>query len=132
MIFTPYSGCLLRLARSPFGDSFTYSCIIRQCFTGSPADQITKARVSGNRVFVKSLTHEETPEEGEHSGWKDSVEAIESDEEREDYNKSDMFQRITSKPNLVSRRSLLTYLIHKNDRASALQNAASRRAPAIH
>ncbi len=43
-----------------------------------------------------------------------------------------MFQRVTSKSNLVSRRSLLTTLIHENDRASALQNAASRCASAIH
>ncbi len=101
-------------------------------FIGSPTDQIIKARVSGNRVFVKSLTHEVTSEEGEDSGWEDSDEAIESDEEREDGNKSDMFQRVTSKPNLVSRRSLLITLIHENDRASALQNAASRCASAIH
>ncbi len=99
------------------------------------ADQINEARVSGNRVFVKSLTHEVTTEEGEDSGWEETDEAIESDEEREDDNKFDgparfneeeMFQRVTSKPNLVSRRSLLTTLIHEDDRALALQNAASR------
>ena len=82
-----------------------------------------------------------TPEEGEDSGWEKMDEAIESDEEREDGNKSggparfveeEMFQRVTSKPNLISRRSLLTTLIHENDRALALQNAASRSAPAIH
>lgn len=76
-----------------------------------------------------------TTEEGEDSGWEETDEAIESDEEREDDNKFDgparfneeeMFQRVTSKPNLVSRRSLLTTLIHEDDRALALQNAASR------
>ena len=81
-----------------------------------------------------------TPEEGEDSGWEKMDEAIESDEEREDGNKSggparfveEMFQRVTSKPTLVSRRSLLITLIHENDRALALQNAASRSASAIH
>lgn len=43
-----------------------------------------------------------------------------------------MFQRVTSTPNLTSRRSLLTTLIHESDRVSALQNVASRSASAVH
>ena len=42
-----------------------------------------------------------------------------------------MFQRVESKPNLVSRRSLLTTMIHEPERAIALQNAASRSTPAL-
>ncbi|KAF1953253.1 DUF1752-domain-containing protein [Byssothecium circinans] len=42
-----------------------------------------------------------------------------------------MFPRVDSKPNLVSRRSLLTTMMHQGDRAQALQNAASRSQPAI-
>ncbi|KAF2124083.1 DUF1752-domain-containing protein [Dothidotthia symphoricarpi CBS 119687] len=42
-----------------------------------------------------------------------------------------MFKRVDSKPNLVSRRSLLTTMMHEGDRAQALQNAASRSTPAI-
>lgn len=42
-----------------------------------------------------------------------------------------LFQRVDSKPNLVSRRSLLTTALHQGDRALALQNAASRSTPAI-
>jgi Protein of unknown function (DUF3295) len=41
-----------------------------------------------------------------------------------------MFQRVDSKPNLVSRRSLLTIQIHENDRASA-QYTASHSTPTI-
>ena len=101
-------------------------------------DQITEARVYGNGVFVKSLTQEETLEKGEDSEWEETEEALQSDEEREDGdesgglarpNEKEMFQRVTSKPNL---RSLLTTLIHENGRATALQNTASRSAPAIH
>ena len=46
-------------------------------------------------------------------------------------NEREMFQRVDSKPNLVSRRSLITAAMHEKDRASALQNAASRSTPAI-
>jgi hypothetical protein len=42
-----------------------------------------------------------------------------------------LFSRVDSKPNLSSRRSLLTTALHQGDRASALQNAASRSSPAI-
>ncbi|KAF2870373.1 hypothetical protein BDV95DRAFT_496422 [Massariosphaeria phaeospora] len=41
------------------------------------------------------------------------------------------FQRVDSKPDLTSRRSLLTTMMHQGDRAQALQNAASRSSPAI-
>lgn len=46
-------------------------------------------------------------------------------------NEQSMFKRVDSKPNLVSRRSLLTTMMHEGDRAQALQNAASRSTPAI-
>ncbi|KAF2713958.1 DUF1752-domain-containing protein [Pleomassaria siparia CBS 279.74] len=41
------------------------------------------------------------------------------------------FHRVDSKPNLVSRRSLLTTALSQGERAQALQNAASRSTPAI-
>lgn len=101
-------------------------------FINSFTDQIIKVRIFNNRVFVKSLTHEMTSEENENFGWENFDETIESDEERKDDNKFDMFQRVTSKSNLVSRCSLLITLIHENDWASALQNAALRCASAIY
>ncbi|EFQ94295.1 hypothetical protein CFE70_009614 [Pyrenophora teres f. teres 0-1] len=42
-----------------------------------------------------------------------------------------MFPRVDSRVNLSSRRSLLTTALHQDDRASALQNAASRSSSAI-
>ncbi|KAH9835505.1 DUF1752-domain-containing protein [Teratosphaeria destructans] len=72
-----------------------------------------------------------------------SESAIEDDDDSSDWEDSDdqsgpssvnekeLFQRVDSRPNLTSRRSLLTTLMHEPDRAKALQNAASRSSPAI-
>lgn len=43
-----------------------------------------------------------------------------------------LFQRVDSRPNLTSRRSMLTTLLHQNDRAAALSNAASRSSPSMY
>lgn len=72
-----------------------------------------------------------------------SESAIEDDDDSSDWedsddgsgpssvNEKDLFQRVDSRPNLTSRRSLLTTLMHEPDRAKALANAASRSTPAI-
>ncbi|KAK0278614.1 hypothetical protein LTR35_004313 [Friedmanniomyces endolithicus] len=73
-----------------------------------------------------------------------SESAIEDDDDSSDWEDSDeqqsgpssiaenhLFQRVDSRPNLTSRRSLLTTLMHEPDRAKALQNAASRSSPAL-
>ena len=73
-----------------------------------------------------------------------SESAIEDDDDTSEWEDSDdvqsgpssvneqaLFQRVDSRPNLTSRRSLLTTLMHEPDRAKALQNAASRSTPAI-
>ncbi|KAF2760322.1 DUF1752-domain-containing protein [Pseudovirgaria hyperparasitica] len=46
-------------------------------------------------------------------------------------NPSELFQRVDSRPNLTSRRSLITSALHEGDRVRALQNDASRSSPAI-
>jgi hypothetical protein len=73
----------------------------------------------------------------------DAIEDEDSDEEWEDEDadndnsgptsepEKELFHRVDSRPNLTSRRSLLTSLMHEGDRAKALQNAASRSSPAI-
>ncbi|KAF2025573.1 DUF1752-domain-containing protein [Setomelanomma holmii] len=66
----------------------------------------------------------------------DSEEEWEDDDENEESGPSSLregglFQRVDSKPNLQSRRSLLTTALTETDRALALQNAASRSSPAI-
>ncbi|CAO2658385.1 Nn.00g061080.m01.CDS01 [Neocucurbitaria sp. VM-36] len=66
----------------------------------------------------------------------DSEEEWEDDDENEEsgpssVNERPLFPRVDSKPDLTSRRSLLTTALHEGDRALALQNAASRSTPAI-
>jgi hypothetical protein len=71
-----------------------------------------------------------------------AIEEEDSDEEWEDDDNEEsgppsvaehrpQFPRVDSQANLTSRRSLLTTALHHGDRASALQNAASRSSPAI-
>ncbi|KAK4508300.1 hypothetical protein PRZ48_002038 [Zasmidium cellare] len=72
-----------------------------------------------------------------------SESAIEDDDDSSDWEDSDdasgpssvndqgLFQRVDSRPDLTSRRSLLTTLMHEPDRARALANAASRSQPHI-
>lgn len=100
-----------------------------------------------NHVSTRTI-HDITSEESEEAIESDSeddsddnaIEEEDSDEEWEDDNEDSavasmderpLFQRVDSKPNLVSRRSLLTTMMHQGDRAQALQNAASRSTPAI-
>jgi hypothetical protein len=73
-----------------------------------------------------------------------SESAIEDDDDSSDWEDSDdgsgpssmydreLFQRVDSRPNLASRRSLLTTALHEPDRAQALADAASRSTPALH
>lgn len=74
------------------------------------------------------MTYERIIEEGEGSEWEDT-----GDEECDEpsgtvkSNENKMFPRI--KPKMVSRRSLLTELIHGNAGGSALQNVASCSSP---
>lgn len=72
-----------------------------------------------------------------------SESAIEDDEDSDEWEDSDdqsypaslnekeLFQRVGSRPNLTSHRSLLTTLMHEPDRAKALANAASRSTSAL-
>ncbi|KAM3415846.1 hypothetical protein BST61_g9351 [Cercospora zeina] len=66
-------------------------------------------------------------DDDDSSDWEDSDDASGPSS----VNEKDMFQRVDSRPNLTSRRSLLTTLMHEPDRAKALANAASRSTPAI-
>lgn len=87
--------------------------------------------------------YEDVFEDSEEEEDEQSSSAIEDDDVEEDWededeqsmpssvNEREMFQRVDSKPNLVSRRSLLTSMMHEKDRAAAMQNAASRSTPAI-
>lgn len=68
-------------------------------------------------------------DDDDSSDWEDSVE----DSGNASIDEKTFFQRVDSRPNLTSRRSLITTMLHQNDRANALANAAaaSRSTPAI-
>ncbi|KAG9232410.1 hypothetical protein BJ875DRAFT_81021 [Amylocarpus encephaloides] len=68
-------------------------------------------------------------DEDDSSEWEDSVE----DGGNPSIDEKTFFQRVDSRANLVSRRSLITTMLHQNDRATALAEAAatSRSTPAL-
>lgn len=98
-----------------------------------------KEEVSVGRAAEHSPVFEESDDEDEEV----SESAIEDDDDSSDWedsddhsgpssvNESQFFQRVDSRPNLTSQRSLLTTLMHEPDRAKALANAASRSTPAM-
>ncbi|KAI9055743.1 hypothetical protein LZ554_000684 [Drepanopeziza brunnea f. sp. 'monogermtubi'] len=68
-------------------------------------------------------------DDDDSSDWEDSVE----DSGNASIDEKTFFQRVDSRPNLTSRRSMITTLLHQNDRASALATAAApTSAPALH
>ncbi|KAL8949040.1 MAG: hypothetical protein Q9222_004824 [Ikaeria aurantiellina] len=70
---------------------------------------------------------DEEMEDDDGSDWEDSV----SETADPPVNEKQLFQRVDSRPNLVSRRSLLTTLMNQNDRASAFANMASKSTSAL-
>ena len=67
-------------------------------------------------------------DEDDSEDWEDSA----SESSDSDHNeKSTLFQRVDSRPNLTSRRSLLTTMIHQPDRAAAVLAMASKSSPAL-
>jgi hypothetical protein len=68
-------------------------------------------------------------EDEDSSDWEDD-EVGESGNSSADENKS-MFRRVDSQPNLTSRRSMLTTMMHEPDRARAMASAASHSTPAL-
>jgi len=66
-------------------------------------------------------------DDDDSSDWEDSVE----DSGNASIDEKTFFQRVDSRPQLTSRRSLITTMLHQNDRAQALATAASRSTPAL-
>ncbi|KAK4964346.1 hypothetical protein LTR66_012337 [Elasticomyces elasticus] len=86
-----------------------------------------------NDVFEDSDEEEDISEsaiedDDDSSDWEDSNDEGSG---HSSVNDTTLFQRVDSRRNLTSRRSLLTSLMHEPDRAKALQNAASRSTPAL-
>jgi hypothetical protein len=67
-------------------------------------------------------------DDDDESDWEDSV----TESGRSSVDEKQLFQRVDSRPNLTSRRSLLTTALHEPQRAAALTAAASRSTPALH
>jgi hypothetical protein len=66
-------------------------------------------------------------DDDDSSDWEDSVE----ESGKSSIDEKTFFQRVDSRPNLTSRRSLITTMLHQNERAVALANAASKSTPAM-
>ncbi|PVH93977.1 DUF1752-domain-containing protein [Periconia macrospinosa] len=125
--------------RSSLSDNLRRSGLINKTtsFKNEIATRTIHDAMSEESEAMESAIESESDEESDEN----AIEEDESDEgDWEDDNEESMppsedekpmFQRVDSKPNLVSRRSLLTTMMHQGDRAQALQNAASRSQPAI-
>lgn len=68
-------------------------------------------------------------DEEDSSDWEDEM----GEDAPSESDERDLFQRVDSRPNLTSRRSMLTSLMHEGDRAKAIADAAatSRSVPAL-
>jgi hypothetical protein len=133
------------------GSSFeAYSLAQRSSLSEHLRKAAPMRKATSFKTEVSTRTFQDATSESEAAIESDSEEdvdesAIEEEESDEDDWEDDdneesgppsvadrpLFQRVDSKPNLTSRRSLLTTALHQDDRASALQNAASRSSPAI-
>lgn len=82
--------------------------------------------VSDDEIDASESAIDDDDEDEDGSEWEDST----SDGGEGSHDKH-LFQRVDSRPHLVSRRSLLTTLIHQGDRAAAFANKASRSSPAL-
>lgn len=73
-----------------------------------------------------AIDTEEEEEDDDEEDWEDD-----DPESNDNTTNTPLFQRVDSKPNLVSHKSLLTTLMNEGDRAAAFQNMASRSTPAL-
>lgn len=74
----------------------------------------------------EEVISESAIEDEDSSDWESSTDSAQSS-----YNEQTLFQRVESRPQLASRRSLLSTMLHEPKRAAALANAGSRSTPAL-
>ncbi|KAK3711427.1 hypothetical protein LTR37_009606 [Vermiconidia calcicola] len=97
-------------------------------------DEVAIARAAEHSPVFESddedgeVSESAIEDEDDSSDWEDSEDPQSGPSS---VNEKELFQRVDSRPNLTSRRSLLTTQLHEPDRAKALANAASRSTPAI-
>lgn len=82
---------------------------------------------SDDEIDASESAIDDDDEDEDGSEWEDSN----SDGGEGSGHDKHLFQRVDSRPHLVSRRSLLTTLINQGDRAAAFANKASRSSPAL-
>lgn len=82
---------------------------------------------SDDEIDASESAIDDDDDDEDGSEWEDSV----SDGGDGPGHDKHLFQRVDSRPNLVSRRSLLTTLLTEGDRAAAFANKASRSSPAL-
>ena len=104
---------------------------------------IAHGSAAGDEDAIASDDEEDDDEDREEEEDDMSESAIEDEEDSSDWEDSvtdsgqasprdqQLFQRVDSKPNLVSRRSLLTTALHQGDRAAGLASAAARSQPTL-
>lgn len=93
---------------------------------------IDEERAMGDDVFESDeddeIDESAIDDDDDSSDWEDSVEGSGN----ASIDEKTFFQRVVnSRPNLTSRRSLITTLLHEKERATALANAASKSTPAM-
>ena len=86
-----------------------------------------EAAIASNDDDDEDVSESAIEDEEDSSDWEDSV----TDSGPASPSHQQLFQRVDSKPNLVSRRSLLTTQLHQSDRASTLASMAQRSQPAL-
>ncbi|KAL5350944.1 hypothetical protein ACLOAV_004517 [Pseudogymnoascus australis] len=84
----------------------------------------TIEETSGDFSETDDDTNESAFDDDESSDWEDSMEECSVDDKLS-------FPRVESRCDLTSRRSLITTMLHQNDRAAALQSAASKSTSAL-
>jgi hypothetical protein len=95
-------------------------------------EEVATRTILDNDVFEDTEEEDEVDEsaiddDDDESDWEDSIE----ESGRSSIDDKTFFQRVDSRPNLTSRRSLITTMLHQNERAAALANAASKSTPAL-
>ena len=115
-------------------------CPVQEKKQTSFKDEV-ESRIIGQRQSEDEDVFESDDEDDEEEDVSESAIEDEDDSDWEDSasesgamspGDKNLFQRVDSKPNLTSRRSLLTTLIHQPDRAAALAQMATKSTPALH
>lgn len=99
-------------------------------------EEVATRTISEEQVFDDDVFETDEDDEIDESAIEDDDDSSDWEDSIEDSTKSSIdektfFQRVDSKPNLASRRSLITTMLHQSDRANALMNAASRSTSAL-